>query len=469
MSRSTSVSLPALESSGTAGKSWLTLAAVCLAAFLVPSSLTTVALALPDIRTDLAAGESAAQWTINAYNIAAAGTMLAAGSLADRWGRRRMYAAGVLAFAGASLVSAAAPQVLVLDVARAVAGIGGAMVLTAGTALVSTAFHGPAADRAFGLLGVVSGIGLAAGPTAAGVLVDTLGWRWVFAAQGALALLAIAAAAVAKDSPSGRCGRTDWAGAAAFTAGLVLFGVAVVQAPDLGWSGWPTLLMFAGFLVAMLWFVRIERRRPDPICDLSLLRSGRFVGLCLAPIAVAAGFVALLILLPPYLSTAAGLTAGATGLVMLLLTGPVLVAPLAGSLLLNLGLRDPAVIGLSLFLQACGIGWLAYAGPGGGVGTLAAPLLITGTGAGLSMGLLDGAAIRSVVAARAGMAAGLFNTARLAGEALVIAVAGSLLVTLRQSGPYPAALDSLLWILFSACVAGFLAVVFLLTRTRKVV
>ncbi|WP_369182719.1 MFS transporter [Streptomyces sp. Y1] len=410
----------------------LTLAAVLLAVFVVPMSISGTAVALPDIGADTHAGLAPLQWVVNAFNVAFACFTLVWGSVADVVGRVRAFAAGVALYAAGSLASAAATDVRWLDAARALTGIGGAAIFSCGAALLSTAFAGPARARAFALFGTVAGLGVALGPSLGGALVQTLGWRWVFAAHAvALAAVLLAVPAISRTVPagSGGGGRIDLPGSALFVLAMVLLTTAIVQGSQWGWGSTGVLGLLAGTALALALFTAVERRSTHPLLDLSVLRDRRFLGLCLVPVAASFGFVTLLTYLPSYLTAVTGRDTGSAGLLMLLLTAPVLACPLLAVKLVARGVSALALIVLSLACLVVGDLALTLLSPSVTVLALAAPMLVTGAGMGLSAGLVDGQALALVDPAKAGMAAGFLNTLRLGSEAVAVAAYGSALAT----------------------------------------
>ncbi|HXH79412.1 MFS transporter [Nocardioides sp.] len=410
----------------------LTLVAVCVAGGLLPMSLTGSSVALPGINADLDPAFAQLQWVVNGYNLAFASLMLAAGSLADRVGRRRIFTIGSLLFALASLVSGLAGNVLVLDAARVVAGVGAAAVLTSGSAMLAQTFQGPAMARAFGALGTSFGIGIAFGPFIGGMLVEVGGWRTVFLAHAALSGLVLLATRLMTESHAKVPGRVDWSGTITFTSSLFLFVLAVVEGPQLGWLGPINLMCYAGSAVLLAAFVVVERRQANPMFDLSLFLQSRYVAVCLVPVALAFGFVTLLVLLPSYFMSIDGATAQQAGITMLFLTTPTLVMPtVAGYVSKWVSVR--ALLVVTLVLVAVGAAWLTVLEPSTSALVLAGPLLTIGSGMGISLAILDAAAVSSVEPERAGMAAGMFNTMRLSSEVVAIAAMGSLLVSLTQS------------------------------------
>ncbi|MFE9694801.1 MFS transporter [Micromonospora sp. NPDC005806] len=443
------------------------LVAVLLSTIALPVSLTGASVALPDIGRDLHADLAGVQWVVNAYNATFASFMLATGALADLLGRRRVYAVGVAVFAAGGLLAALAGNVLLLDLARALAGIGAAAAATSASALLAGAFQGRARARAFSLFGTAIGVGLAFGPSVAGLLIEGFGWRAVFAAPALATCAVLVLVPLLPESRQPHPGRVDWPGTLSFTAALLLLIFGFVQGPAYGWTA-PVIL--AAFVVAaalLVAFVRVERRRADPMFDLALLASPRFLGICLAAATIVAVLVPLLVYLPAYLTTVVGLSPGAAGATLILLTAPTLVLPLLTGALTRL-VPATAVTVVSVLLVAAGAAWATVLGPHVNTAALAGPLLTIGSGVGLSIGLLDAIAIGSVAPSRAATGAGMINTARLTSETVAIAVVGAVLASTtagRLADPgFTGGLRTVLWSMAGLALVAAVTVAVLVRR-----
>ncbi|MFD9070021.1 MFS transporter [Streptomyces lasiicapitis] len=447
----------------------LPLAAILLAVFVVPMSISGTAVALPGIGADTHAGAAPLQWVVNAFNVAFACFTLVWGSVADVVGRVRAFAAGAAVYAVASLASALASGVLLLDAARALAGIGGAAIFSCGAAILSTVYEGPARAKAFALFGTVAGVGIAVGPSLSGVLLQTVSWRWVFALHAvALAVVLLAVPVIARTvPPTPRTGaRIDVPGSAVFVVAMVLLTTAIVQGSQWGWGSAGVLGLFAGAVVALAVFGSVEKRRAHPLLDLGLLRNRRFLALCLVPVAGSFGFVTMLTYLPTYLTEVTGRGTGAAGLIMVLLTAPMLVLPLLAAKLVARGVSALTIIYVSLAALVVGDVALTVFGPDVSVAVVALPMIVTGAGMALAAGLVDGQALALVDPAKAGMAAGFLNTLRLGSEAVAVALYGSVLTTLTASRSYDSAFHLVLWGLAAICLVLGL-VVFALMGGRR--
>ncbi|MEV4200273.1 MFS transporter [Micromonospora globbae] len=445
------------------------LVAVLLSTISLPVSLTGASVALPEIGRDLDAGLASVQWVVNGYNATFASFMLATGALADLFGRRRVFATGVAIFAGAGLLAAVAGDIALLDVLRAVSGVGAAAAATSASALLAGTFHGPARARAFSVFGTAIGAGLAFGPSVAGLLIDTFGWRAVFAAPALAGVVVLALVPLLPESRAPHAGRIDWPGTVSFTSALLLLIFGFVQGPEFGWADPRIVVAFAAALALLVLFARVERRRADPMFDLTLLASHRFLGICLAAATIVAVLVPLLVYLPSYLTTVVGLTPGTAGATLILLTAPTLVLPLLTGALIRL-VPAPLVVVVSVAVVAAGAAWATVLGPDSGTAVLAGPLLTIGVGVGLSIGLLDQMAIGSVAPARAATGAGMINTARLASETVAIAVVGAVLASTtagRLDDPgFTGGLRTVLWTM-AALAALAAATTALLVRRRR--
>ncbi|MFE6716965.1 MFS transporter [Streptomyces albidoflavus] len=408
----------------------ITLVVVLLAFVTVPMSISGAAVALPGIGEDLHAAGAPLQWVMNAYNLTFAAFTLVAGSAADLVGRRRTFVAGGAVFALGSLAAAAAPGIVLLDLARALSGIGAAGVFASGGAILATTFDGPARTRAFAALGSAAGVGLAVGPTLSGLLVGGLGWRATFGLHAVVLAVALAGAGYLAESRAERRPRLDVTGAVVFVAGLGALVLGSVQGPEWGWSSPGVLSLLVAGLGLLAYFGVLQSRSAAPLLDLTLVRNRRFLALCMVPVVATFGFVTLLTYLPTYLVGAGGLSPQRAGTVLLLMTAPVLLAPPLAGALANRGVSTRLLITVALAFFAGGNAWLTVLGPDTPVAVIAGPLLMTGLGAGMSFGVGDGAAMSLVRPEQAGMATGFLNTMRIGSEAIVIAVYGAVLVSL---------------------------------------
>jgi MFS family permease len=398
---------------------------------MLPVSLTGSAVAVPRIAAEFHTSLAAGGWIVNGYDLTFAAFMLATGSVADRFGRRQMFALGSAAFALCSLLAAVSGDIAALDAARAAAGVGAAAMLTSGSAILASLFRGRALDRAFSVFGTAVGAGLAFGPFIAGALQTAFGWRAVFLLPAIAGALALWLSPLLPESGNPRSGPVDRLGMVSFTGALIALISALLRGPQAGWSSPLNIAAYVLCAGLLATFAVAELRGRCPMFDLRLLRQPEYASLCAAVVALVAGFTPLLVYLPDYFASVKAESAWHAGTDLLMLTLPTLVGPAVGSRVLR---RIPVrhLVIVAVLLTGAGDCWLVIIAPGAGNWTLLGPLLTAGTGFGLSLGVMDGAAVASVEPGRAGMAAGMFNTMRLAGETVAIAAAGALLACFTQ-------------------------------------
>ena len=420
---------------------------LCATVLLVPVGAPGATVSIPALATDLDAPAAVTNWVINAFMLAFASALAVAGALADRWGRRRMLAIGLLIFVAGNLLIAAAPAIWAVVLGRAVSGIGAAAITTGGSALLSSSYRGAQRATVFAILGTSLGLGLAFGPTLSGLAITAVGsWRGLYLVYAAVAVpsLLLARRVLPRELAVSRPERFDLAGALTWTVALAAFMIAVSLGPEAGWVSWPTAAAFGVSVLAAIAFLAAERRADQPLIELALLRVRQFGAVCLAVTLAAFGFVSLVFTLGVFLSVAHGASALGTGLMLLALTAPTLVVPmLIGRVAHRLSLRW--LLPGSMLVIALGCVLLAAVGPDGPMLIAGPPMVIIGAGFGLSLAVLDGAALAVAPAGREGMAAGMFNTVRVGTEAIAVVVVTAVVHTVtstRVGAPAAAALLS---------------------------
>jgi EmrB/QacA subfamily drug resistance transporter len=424
---------------GQPDRRWWTLGVVCVATFMLLLDITIVNVALPDIARDLHSSFEDLQWVIDAYALSLAALLLTAGSLADLFGRRRLFATGLGAFTGASLLCALATSPLFLDLARALQGVGAAAMFATSLALLAATFHGRERGTAFGAWGATKGAAVAVGPLVGGLLTESVGWESIFLINVPIGIGAIAAtlARVNESRDPGATG-VDWAGLVTFSGGLFLLVFALVRGNAEGW-GSPLIVGFLiGAAVALCAFVVVERRQRRPMFDLTLLRKPAFAGASIAAFALSASLFSMFLYLTLYIQNTLGyspLEAGLRFLPTTLLSFAV--APVAGKLSARLPVRGMIGAGLGLV----GIGLLLMAGLDADSGwtALLPGFLVAGAGVGLMNPPLASTAVGVVAPERAGMGSGINSTFRQVGIATGIAGLGALFQQLLEN-KVPAAL-----------------------------
>jgi EmrB/QacA subfamily drug resistance transporter len=408
-------------------RKWWTLGAVSVATFMLLLDITVVNTALPAIREDLSASFTDLQWVIDAYALTLAAFVLVAGSLADRLGRRRVFAAGLAIFAVASLAAGLAPDATALNLARAVQGIGGAIMFAVSLALVAQEFPaGRERGTAMGIYGATIGIAVAIGPLVGGALTDALGWESVFFINVPIGAAALAVTQLrVRESRDPNATRIDWAGLATFSGALFLLVLGLLRGNDEGWGSSLIVSLFAGSGALLAAFIAIERRVAEPMLPLGLFRRRAFTGVQLAAFAVSGSLFALFLYLTLYLQNFLDYSPLEAGVRYLPITlASFFVAPIAGSLLS----RVPARVMLSIGLGLAGVGMLLMSGleAGSEWTTLLGGFLVAGAGVGLLNPVIADVALSVVPKERSGMAAGINDTFRQVGIAVGIAAWGAL-------------------------------------------
>ncbi|MCX4163654.1 MULTISPECIES: MFS transporter [Paraburkholderia] len=417
------------------------LMALCLAGFAVTLTYTGIGVVVPAIQNDFHASSITANWIINAFVLAFGAFVMAAGTLADRYGRRRVMVFGVFIFTASSFAGALAPGIVFLDLMRAAQGIGAALTMAAAAAAVANVFRERDQVRAFALLGTCFGIGFALGPILIGLSVGRFGWRAVFAMSALLGVLVMLAMYLSSMPESRDPGATrfDWAGTLAFSLMLVLFTDGLMEASTLGWTDLLPVFLLISAAAMLVVFIVIERRQRRPMLDLSLFAYPRFVGVQSLPVAAGFGFIAPLAILPIRLVGAEGMSEAQAGLALLPLCLPMTVVPLLSGYLTR-WIGPGVLCAAGLALSAYGLFSLAGIPAGGAASAFTAPLLAIGIGVSLPWGLMDALAVSVVPKERAGMAVGIFGTMRLISEGSAIAITIAVLTSsIRMNLPHVAA------------------------------
>jgi EmrB/QacA subfamily drug resistance transporter len=404
-----------------------TLIAVCATTFMLLVDITIVNVALPSIQRSLGASLTGLQWVVDAYAVTLAALILTAGALADRYGRKRVFAIGVVVFSGASFLCGAAWNVATLDAARALQGIGGAALFATALALIGAEYTGPERAGAIAVWGSTVGLAVAAGPLFGGILTDSLGWRWVFFVNVPVGAFAFAVAMRrVRESRDPDARRTDVAGLVSFAVALLLIVQALLRGNDAGWSSAQILGSVAAGIVLLAAFVLIEVRQERPMLDVSLFRQPAFVGVQFATFCIGAGMFALFPFLSIYLQDILGNSPLGAGVRFLPITVFVFFVPLATR---KLSARVPmwALLATSLAIVSLGALLMEDISPGSRWTALLPGFIVAGIGIGLANPTIAAAALRVVDPARTGMASGISNTARITGLAMGVAVLGAVL------------------------------------------
>ncbi len=408
---------------------WLALVVVCLGNLMIVLDVTIVGVALPSIREDLGFSESSLAWIANVYLLTFGGSLLLAGRLGDLYGHRRLFLIGIALFTVASLGCGLATSPALLVGARAIQGLGGAVVSAVALSLVVTTFTEPAERaKAMGVFGFVAAGGGSIGVLLGGVITDLLNWHWIFlvnvpfgSAAFALARLVLPKAGVARLP-----GRPDVAGAVTVTTSLTLAVFAIVNGNQAGWTSLRTISLLAAAGLLFAWFVVIETRASTPLVPLSLLRLKNLSIANVVGVLWAAAMFAWFFLSALYLQLVLGYSPLKVGLAFLPanLIMAALSLGLSARLVLRFGIRVSLVTGL--LLAAGGLAVFARAPVDGTLVDVLPAMGLLGLGAGMAFNPLLLAAMKDVDTAEAGLASGIVNTSFMMGGALGLAILASI-------------------------------------------
>ncbi|WP_326698353.1 MFS transporter [Streptomyces sp. NBC_01754] len=400
---------------------WVILATV-LGSSMAMLDSTVVNVALPRIGRDLGTDMAALQWTVNAYMLTLAGLILLGGALGDRFGRRRVFVVGIVWFAVASLCCGLAPNAGVLVAARALQGMGGALLTPGSLALIQASFQEDDRARAVGLWSGLGGVGSAIGPFVGGWLVDGPGWRWVFLLN--LPLAAICVPVALRHVPESRNpaahGRFDVRGAVCAALALALVTYALIEVPAQGASAVVVGAAVAGVVLGGA-FVRLERRLADPMVPPSIFSSRQFTAVNVVTFCVYAALGGFFFLSAIQLQVVAGYSALGAGTALLPTTVLMLLfSASAGDLGRRIGPRIPLTVGP--LVAATGMLLMLRVGEGASYGADVLPaVVVLGTGMVVLVAPLTASVLAAVDTGRAGLASGINNAAARAAGLLAVA------------------------------------------------
>ena len=412
----------------------LILVSLLLAAFAINLDTTIVNVALPTLVRELHASTTQLQWVVDAYNLVFAASLLAAGSLSDRLGRKGMLLTGLAVFGLASVAGGLTSTPGALIAARCVMGLGAAMVFPATLSMLTNVFtdRGERA-RAIGLWGATTGAAIALGPIFGGWLLEAFDWTSVFFAMAPVA--AIAAVLVSRYVPTSRdqhAPRIDRGGFALSAAAIGLLVYTIIEAPNHGWGSTRTLGGFALTAIVLIAFVAWERRSDAPMLDVNLFRNPRFTaasGSVAISFFALSGFIFLVTQYFQFLKTYGPLS---TGVRLLPVASAVAVSSVLGTkLAVRFGTK--LVVTSGLVLMSGFYVWVSTGSASTGYGTIAAEMLVLGTGMGLTSAPATEAIMGVVPAAKAGVGSAVNDTTRLLGGTLGVAVIGSVFASLYAS------------------------------------
>src|SRR5450830_105985 len=406
--------------------------AVCA---LIVLDTNIVAVSLPSVARSLHAGFSDIEWIVSAYMLAFATLLLPAGSLADRYGRKRMMLLGLGLFSLASLGCGLAWSISALQVARAVKGVGAAMLLTAALAVIAQALHtNKARTQAWAVWGACMGVSMTVAPLLGGVITNLLGWRWIFLLNLPVCLcLALLVQHQVSESGDPSAARLDPWGSLLLSGGLGCLIWALINVSAAGWYSPTTLLRLGAALVLLVLFVPVELIQQRPMIELRLFRQAPFSGAVLAMFGSAAAAQVMMTFLPLYLQNAFSYSALAAGLAMLPFALMMMLFPRVG-VALSRSLPLHGVMALGMAMVAAGNLMVALAAYCSQYWLVLIGMMVTGSGAGLLNGNTQKAIMLCVPRQRTGMASGISTTTRFSAIVLAVACLGCVLTT--HTGSY---------------------------------
>ncbi|WP_327088483.1 MFS transporter [Nonomuraea sp. NBC_01738] len=405
---------------------WWILAVLCLCVWILVMDNTVLNLAAPVIMDELGARSDDIQWIINAYALAFAGLLLTAGSLSDRYGRRRLLVLGMTVFGLASVAASLAAEPWHLVGARALMGVGAAMLMPSTLSILVGVFDEDERRKAFAAWSAAAMFGLIIGPLIGGAILETAHWGAIFLVNVPVAVLSIAVVLVLVPESKGPARRLDPVGVALSTTGMVALVYCVVSVPHTGWSALPVRLALGLAVVTLVGFALWERRVPHPLLPMALLRNPRFVGASLTVGLVVFGSGALLLVLSQYLQFVRGSGPMDSGVALM----PYVAASVAGNVVGGaLGKRgsNQALIGVGFGGMSLGFVLLGFLDGSGGSWFLVSGLVTMGFGAGLAGPAANAMLMGAVPGEHAGVGSALNDTVQQVGMALSVAVLGSAL------------------------------------------
>ena len=435
----------------TARRKAIVLASCCLSLLIVSMDATIVNVAIPAIRTDLGATASQLQWVIDVYTLVLASLLMLSGAMGDRFGRRRVFQAGLVIFALGSLLCSLAPGIDALIAARFLQAIGGSMLNPVALSIISQVFTGPVERaRAIGIWGAVVGISMALGPTVGGLLIHLISWRAVFWINLPICLAAIVLTAIfVPETRSATMRNIDPVGQ--LLAVVFLFGAVftLIEGPALGWGNARVIAAGGVAVLAFAAFLRYESRRTDPFIDLRFFRSVPFASATVIAICAFASWGALLFMMSLYLQGARGYSAVQTGLIYLpIAVGALVFSPLSGRLVGHYGARPSLLVsGVMIAAASTVLALLPEAAP---VWALMTVFAVFGIGFSMVNAPITNAAVSGMPLDRAGAASAVTSTSRQIGVSIGVALCGSVAgAALAGTGSFAASARPL-WLV---CVA----------------
>ncbi|MFK4448277.1 EmrB/QacA subfamily drug resistance transporter [Caballeronia udeis] len=419
---------PLLEKNMKVSKNLLVMLCVSVPSFMINLDGNIISVSLSSIARSLHADFAAVEWVISAYTLTFAAMLMPAGTLADRFGRKRMLIIGLILFTLASALCGAAQNDTALNWARTLQGVGAALQLSAAMATLSHAFRGLERARAFSFWGSVVGAAITLGPVVGGLITQYLGWRWVFFVNlpVGIAMIALTLFAV-EDSKDPQAKRLDIAGVATFSGFLILLTLALISGNRAGWSNSLILGEFIGAGALLAAFLAVETRQPRPMVDLYFFKRPTYVGANIAGLAYGMAFLTMLTYLPLYFQNGMGHTPLASGLLMLPMAVPLFVIPRVVARWLAPSWSGRLLLTTGLTLVGVGLIWTSTEMRGFAYEPILVSMLVASCGAGVLNEETARVGMTVIPADRAGMASGVSGTVKFSGIVIGFATLGAIL------------------------------------------
>jgi EmrB/QacA subfamily drug resistance transporter len=408
----------------SANRKWLALALLVAVQFMVVLDIAIVNVALPSIQTDLGFSQQNLQWVLSAYALFFGGVLLLGGRLADLLGRRRLFIAGLVLFTVSSLLAGLAWSEASLIAARALQGLGAAVITPAALSILTTTFaEGKERNIALGAWGGVGAFGAVAGVLLGGVLTDALSWEWIFFVNIPVGVIGLALTPLLLTESRDLSAKSfDIPGAALVTGGLVALVLAITQANDWGWTSVETIGVFALAGVLLAAFLVWETRVTDPLMTFSIFRLRTLTGANVAGLILGTATFSMFLMLTLYMQQVLGYSAMKTGVAYLAVAATAIFwSFLAANLVTRIGVKPVLVVGMTAL--TAGVAYFTQVSVGGSyVGDLLPGFLLISLGLGFSFVPISIAALAGVQPSEAGLASGLINTSQQIGGALGVAI-----------------------------------------------
>jgi EmrB/QacA subfamily drug resistance transporter len=418
------------EPYGRSEKNWV-LGLTSLASFMMALDALIVTTALATIRSEFGSPVETLQWAVNAFNLSFAVLLLTGAALGDRFGRRRMFAAGIALFVLASAGCALSATAGWLIASRAAQGAGAALVMPLAMAILSSAFGRDERARALGIFSGITGCALIIGAAVGGFITESLGWRWIFWINLPIGVIAIVLVLARLRESFGPAVALDITGLVLVAIAALALVWSLLRGNSAGWSSPEVTSTIIAGLVFAVAFVLFELRAAAPMVPMRLFASRSFASAIVASLLFYAAMYGVVFLLPQFLQNTLGFSPFGAGLRLLPWTATLFVtAPIAGAAVNKFGERPLVVAGL--LMQAVGLGWIAMTvAPGLAYSAMVAPLILAGVGVSMAMPAAQNAILGSVVPAEMGKASGVFNMGRFLGGMFGVA---ALVATFSANG-----------------------------------